>query len=230
MRERSADVDPAWEIRRRRRIMMGKGEAKHASGPPAQPGTLPPPPLGPAHHVEFVGITSLRALLQSGAGIPRGGPFALFGIRVLAGLIWLVNGVVKNPFNEWGYFPEWTQKFAENSPIPPYKWFLENVVLPYIEFWGWVQFLLEVGLGVMLILGLLTGLTGLVATAWAVNIFTGSVFVPNEWVWGLLAFVSIMALCWTTRAGRFFGLDAKLRPRLLADERPAKRWIAKWTM
>ncbi|MBI2077109.1 MAG: hypothetical protein HYT80_01880 [Euryarchaeota archaeon] len=222
--------DPSREIRRRRRIMMGKGEGREGAPTPAPPGAPPAPPMGPAERLEFVGITKAKLLLAVGVGVPRPAAFMFFGIRLLAGFLWLVNGLVKNPWNGWGYFPEWTEKFAENSPIPPYKWFLDNVVSPNLWFWGWVQFLVEVGLGILLVVGLCTGFAGLVATAWAANIFIGSVFVPGEWVWGLLAFLAIMPLCWATRAGRYLGADAFLRPQFLTDKRPMVRWIAKWTM
>lgn len=209
------EFDAVAEIRRRRRIMMGKGEA----------GTTASAPV-----IEIAGVTRFWDLFARRVGVPRGAAFAFFAIRILAGTLWLVNGLVKNPWNDWGYFPSWSQKFADHSPIPPYKWFLENVVIPHIDFWGWIQFLLEVGLGLLLLTGLLNGIAGPLATAWGANIVVGSLFVPGEWVWGLASFLAVMVLCWATRSGRYFGMDAFLRSRLAENQHALYRSVARWLM
>jgi uncharacterized membrane protein YphA (DoxX/SURF4 family) len=223
------DWDAIAEIRRRRKIMLGRAEGKPGATN-VEPGAPPPPPLGPGLPMEFVGVRTIKGLFTHALGVPRGSAFVFFSVRILAGLIWLVNGIVKNPWNDWGYFPRWTQKFADHSPIPPYKWFLENVVIPNMDFWGWIQFLLEVGLGILLLAGLFTGLAAFVSIGWALNIFVGSVFVPEEWVWGLLSFLAVMVIAWVTRAGRYLGMDAFLRTELLTHKHALVRWIARWTM
>ncbi len=148
--------------------------------------------------------------------------------RLVEGSIWFGGFISKRPDNDFAWFPEWVMKESEYSPIPPYKWFLDTIVIPHITFWGWVQFLTEMFLAITLILGIFVGITGLIATLWALNIAIGSVFVPGEILYNLQYFVLVPLILALTRSGRVYGLDAWLRPRLLASKNKWVRRAAEW--
>ncbi len=172
----------------------------------------------------------LRAFLTRGAAAPAGAAAALFALRVSEGLIWFWGASMNNPWEGWERFDGWVHVQAIHSEIPPYKWFLENVVQAYPTFWHLTQFIVEGGLAVTLILGLFTGWASLLAFAWTANLIIGSYAVPNEPLylfplWGLAPLA-----VWATRAGRYAGLDARLRPRLLEHPNAIVRWAARWGM
>ncbi len=153
---------------------------------------------------------------------------AIVSLRIFNGVIWLTGAMGKHPGNDWGWFPEWLGKEAEYATIPAYKWFLETIVIPNITFFGWMQFITELVLGIALIFGILTPLMAVGATLWAFNISLGSWPVPGEIWYNLVLFVQIPFVVAVTRSGRAWGVDAYLRPKLLAHKSPLIRKIGKW--
>lgn len=152
----------------------------------------------------------------------------LFVARLLEGSVWFSGFTTKRPDNGFGWFPGWVASESQYSPIPPYKWFLDTLVLPHVAFWGWVQFLTEAVLAVTTLLGILVGFSGILATIWSLNIAIGSVFVPGETLNNEQNFVLIALLLWVTRSGRVWGVDAWLRPKLLASRKRWVRWVGEW--
>ena len=88
----------------------------------------------------------------------------------------------------------------------------------------------ETFIGVTLILGLFTRLGALVAIGMAANITIGILSVPHEWGWTYTMLIMLPAIFLLTDAGRSFGLDAFLAPRL--DRRAADgsrvAWLLRW--
>jgi uncharacterized membrane protein YphA (DoxX/SURF4 family) len=72
----------------------------------------------------------------------------------------------------------------------------------------------ETFIGVTLILGLCTRLGSLVAIGMALNITVGIIGVPHEWVWTYVMLVMLPVVFLLTDAGRSFGLDSLVAPRL----------------
>lgn len=96
--------------------------------------------------------------------------------------------------------------------------FLENVVQPNITWFGYVIWLMEAFIFVSLIFGLLSRLGGLVALLLSLQLMVGLAGIsdPFEWEWGYNLMVMLSLLVLVFAPGRIFGLDARLRPRLLA--------------
>ena len=151
----------------------------------------------------------------------------MFVTRVLSGLVW-ANGAFEKPPPAFGWFPGWIDKEIAYGSIRPYQWFLVNVLKPHLTFFGYVQFATELFLGIVVTLGILVGLTSLLATFWAANIALGSYPVPGEVLYYLAFFVLVPLILATGRAGRFGGLDATIRPRLLGSSNPWVRRLGEW--
>jgi thiosulfate dehydrogenase [quinone] large subunit len=123
----------------------------------------------------------------------------------------------------------WLYGFIEKEIAHPtfgwYAAFLQGVVLPNFTLFGMLTFLTELGLGVLLLLGLLTRLAGLGGFCWQVNIALGAYNVPGEWGW-IWVLLTLPQFCFAfAGAGRVLGLDRYLEPMLrqrAADGAPAR--------
>jgi hypothetical protein len=96
--------------------------------------------------------------------------------------------------------------------------FLENFVQPNIAWFGYVVWLMEAFIFVSLVFGLFSRLGGLVALLQSLQLTVGLAGITNpfewEWAYNLMMMLSLLVLVFAP--GRIFGLDALLRPRLLA--------------
>jgi thiosulfate dehydrogenase [quinone] large subunit len=105
-------------------------------------------------------------------------------------------------------------------------------MIPNWTVFGWMTLITVTFIGVTLILGLFTRLGSVVALGMAINITIGIMSVPHEWVWTYIMLITFPALFLLTDAGRSFGLDSFLAPRLeraaAAGSRLARliRWLA----
>jgi hypothetical protein len=94
--------------------------------------------------------------------------------------------------------------------------FLENFVAPNIRWFGYVIWGMEAFIFVTLFFGLFSRLGALVALAQSGQLMIGlaGISSPFEWEWSyhLMVVLSLIMLAFTP--GRYFGLDAVLRPRL----------------
>src|SRR5262249_40205318 len=91
---------------------------------------------------------------------------------------------------------------------------LVNVMVPHWTFFGWMTLVTETFIGVTLILGLFTRLGSVVAIGMAANITVGILNVPHEWGWTYVMLIMLPAVFLFTAAGRSFGIDSFLAPRL----------------
>lgn len=93
---------------------------------------------------------------------------------------------------------------------------VENVIMPNIQFMGWILWLTELAVVVLVGLGLFSRLGGLLALAVSLQLTIGLAAIPNpvEWEWIYLQMVFLSLVVLGTAPGRFFGLDALLVPRL----------------
>jgi hypothetical protein len=96
--------------------------------------------------------------------------------------------------------------------------FIENVVQPSIRWFGWLVWGGEAFIFVSLFLGLFSRLGGLVAIAISSQLMIGLAGIsdPYEWEWAYNNMVLLSVLMFGLAPGRYFGLDALLRPRLAA--------------
>ncbi|MBI5563636.1 MAG: hypothetical protein HY870_01990 [Chloroflexi bacterium] len=96
--------------------------------------------------------------------------------------------------------------------------FIDAFVKPNIRWFGYVVFGMEAVIFVSLFLGLFSRLGGLVALALSLQLWVGLAGISNpfewEWSYNFLPVLSLLMIAFAS--GRYFGLDALLRPRLVA--------------
>ena len=158
--------------------------------------------------------------LSSRLNPPAFGLLALALFRSVIGLMWIDMALQKAPWKgeEFGWLYGWIWKEINHPTFGWYKAFLEKVVLPNFTFFGYMTFFTEIFIGLSLLTGTVVVLGGLAGFGMQVNIALGSFSVPGEWywIWPLQILPHLVFLA--TRAGRYWGLDGWLRPRL-ADRR-----------
>jgi len=134
--------------------------------------------------------------------------------RELTGLYWLYFGVQK--WSNYGWVRDTLTSAALNNPIPVYGEFLRNFVLPN---WGFITVLKTVAetlVGLGLIFGLFTRLSGLVGVLMATSLtltmgFSFSDFALIFWYYALSLILNVTVLLSDT--GRIFGLDQSILKR-----------------
>ncbi len=119
-----------------------------------------------------------------------------------------------------------TNLAVEHPTLPPYAWFVEQVVLPNFSFFGWVTLLTEAALGAFLLVGLATRFWALVGIAQTMAITLSVLNAPNEWHWSYFLMILVHLALFATCAGRSFGVDAALRPGWVASKNPLLRMLA----
>ena len=96
--------------------------------------------------------------------------------------------------------------------------FIDNFVKPNIRWFGYAVWGMEASIFVTLFFGLFSRLGALVAIAQSAQLWVGLSGIGNpfewEWSYNLFLFISLWALAYAP--GRVFGVDAYLRPRLMA--------------
>ena len=150
-------------------------------------------------------------------------PLAL--ARIVYGLLWWQQSKWKVPSDDFGRISGgglwyWTQQEIQHPTVQAYKSFLVNVVVPNWTFFGWLTLVTETFIGATLLLGLFTRLGSVVAIGMAANVTIGILSVPHEWVWTYTMLIMWPVVFLLTDAGRSFGVDGFLAPRL---ERAAAR-------
>lgn len=139
--------------------------------------------------------------------------------RILYGLLWWQQSRWKVPSDDFGRKSGgglwyWVQQEIQYPTITAYKDFLLNVMIPNWTFFGYMTLVTETFIGVTLILGLFTRLGAFVALGMATNITLGILGVPHEWGWSYAMLIMFASIFLLTGAGRSFGVDAFLGPRL----------------
>lgn len=96
--------------------------------------------------------------------------------------------------------------------------FIDGVVKPNIRWFGWLIWGSEAFIFVSLFFGLFSRLGALVAIGMTAQLVIGLAGIsdPYEWEWGYLTSLFLAITLFGLAPGRYFGLDALLRPRLLA--------------
>jgi len=93
---------------------------------------------------------------------------------------------------------------------------VDNVIIPNIGVFGWLVWLAEFWVFVSMLVGLFTRFGGLVSLGVSAQLFVGPAAIPRpfegEWSYGLMILLSL--LMFGLAPGRFWGVDAVLRPRL----------------
>jgi len=105
------------------------------------------------------------------------------------------------------FHPKRVAEFAADNPIDWYKHFLEDTVLPNSRVFATLQTFGEVAVGLGLILGLLTGLTAVVALLLCLNYGLATQWMSFGQQGFHVLLITSMVIVLFARAGRVWGLD-----------------------
>jgi hypothetical protein len=96
--------------------------------------------------------------------------------------------------------------------------FIDRIVKPNIRWFGYLIFASEAFIAAAMFLGLFSRLGALVAIGMSAQLLIGLANIPNpfEWEWSYILMVLLSILMFGLAPGRILGLDALLRPRLIA--------------
>lgn len=112
--------------------------------------------------------------------------WAGFAARIIAGMLWLSNTDWKRPpdFGRpnrglWVF----TNHGIDNPVFGPFKWFLQEIVVPNFKLFGWITVAVEVGLAFLLLAGLWTRFAGLLGVGMSISITLSVLNTPGEYNW-----------------------------------------------
>jgi thiosulfate dehydrogenase (quinone) large subunit len=141
--------------------------------------------------------------------------YALAGLRILLGLLWLVNLSWKLPPDFGKHDPKGLlynfRRAQQHALIGPLRSLASNVLIPHFTLFGWIVFLTELAAGALLLLGLWTRVGALIGLVQSIAITLLVVKAPNEWVWTYAMFVAIGIVVLVTPSGSRLSLDARRR-------------------
>ncbi|HEY7493003.1 MAG TPA: TQO small subunit DoxD [Candidatus Tectomicrobia bacterium] len=167
------------------------------------------------HTTECVGGETMRTLWEGFQ--PRLPGLSVGLLRIMFGILWLDAALQKAPWvinpqgRQFGWLSNWIWQEIQHPTFGFYKAFLESVVFPNITFFGWMTFFTELALGLSLLFGVCTVLSGIGGALWQLNIALGSYSVPGEWYWIWPLLIAPHLVFAHSRAGRSVGLDLVLR-------------------
>jgi uncharacterized membrane protein YphA (DoxX/SURF4 family) len=134
----------------------------------------------------------------------------LWVLRVLVGCMWWQQSLWKIP-PDFGGLRYWMTQEASHAAIALQGAFVSQIVLPRLNVFGPLVYLIEVAIGVSLLLGLLTRLGALLGVAMGLNLWLGLYSAPGEWPWTYMFLVIIMAGFVIEPPGRVLGADTVIR-------------------
>lgn len=152
---------------------------------------------------------------------------AMAALRVFLGLVFLHNGIAKLlpaipnlwPNTPLGFVIQGTgnrsalsiiqfEVITQPHPVAPYRDLIEHVVVPNFGFFSFLLGSLETGVGVLLILGLLTPIAALLAAGMALHLQFATLW-NDKWVYEYsVEWIPLLCLA-AFRAGRWYGLDRR---------------------
>jgi thiosulfate dehydrogenase [quinone] large subunit len=159
----------------------------------------------------------------------RVAPWAGFGLRVILGLLWLVNSGWKQP-PDFGQsrgrgLYAFTRDAVDHEVFAPFAWVVRELVLPNFRFFGWAVLLTEAALGAFLLLGLATRFWAVVGLAQSIAITLSVLNTPGEWEWSYYLMMAAHLGVFALAAGRTGGFDGLLRPTWQRSHSPVARLL-----
>jgi len=134
-------------------------------------------------------------------------------LRIMFGILWLDAALQKAPWvinpqgTRFGWLSNWIWQEMQHPTFGFYKAFLEHIVWPNLTFFGYMSFVTEMALGLSLLFGVCTVLSGIGGALWQLTIAIGSYSVPGEWYWIWPLLIAPHLVFAMSRAGRSVGLD-----------------------
>jgi hypothetical protein len=137
--------------------------------------------------------------------------FGIWLVRVLIGCMWFQGMLWKLPLPVSDGLQYWTEQESTNAAFEFHRAFLKDVVLPNMRLFGPIVFLAELVFAGSMMLGLAVRLVGVLAVAYALQLWLGLYGNSSEWPWTYMFLAMLMFLFALEGAGRSLGFDAWLR-------------------
>jgi uncharacterized membrane protein YphA (DoxX/SURF4 family) len=146
---------------------------------------------------------------------PRTALFWIALLRIMMGLLFLTtwgNNLREGLYTPDGLVRFFSEVFPQNeNPLGWYAAFIEGVILPVRAVFAPFQLVTELLMGVGLLVGAFTPFFSLAGIFFLINTMLASA--GQDWPWAYLMPIGILIIVFLTRAGRSFGLDARLLRR-----------------
>lgn len=173
--------------------------------------------------------------------LPDGAFATLVGARLATGLTWLWMAWTAAPWSADSWFEDALLIADTHSGFAGGLGFAE-AMLGAAAFWGVVFFLINLGLGLSLLTGFLTRLSGGLALGWAAFLVLIAYDIPKRgtnipadfpvpiggWLW-LLGPVVVFPLVALASSGRWMGVDMVLRERWAEEQEGWKARLLRFT-
>ena len=142
----------------------------------------------------------------------RGAEITLSGMRILLGVLFLT--VWGSNLHKGLYGPDsyagLIRGYAEGGEAPALWKEMMNFIADHASVFARLQFVGELALGVLLVIGLWLRVVGVLAWAFLLGLWISEIGAPGEWAWSLV-FPAVVALAVAfVPEARRFTLDARL--------------------
>ncbi|MBF6589442.1 MAG: hypothetical protein IVW57_02785 [Ktedonobacterales bacterium] len=156
---------------------------------------------------------------------------AFAAVRIATGFLWYQAIFFKLPGHTTGFHTE-LLAVARYAWMPGYGALVRALLVPSPNdiIFSYLIFFLEGLIAISLLFGVLARLGALVGMLWAAQLFIGLAYSPDTWAWSYGMLVMLNALLALLAAGRSFGVDRWLRPRMLRAAEHGHQlayWIAR---
>ncbi|MBI4448466.1 type II toxin-antitoxin system HicA family toxin [Candidatus Woesearchaeota archaeon] len=140
--------------------------------------------------------------------------FPLGLIRIVIGALFIITALETAPWlgPNFGWYADFLRNLVQYPTFEFCKTFIVMVVQPSLPLFGWLHFLLNLGIGVSLLLGFFGRLASAIGFFWTAHLMVLRLYNPGWWVWTDIMMVSLLFLFWTMKASRCLGIDQKLAP------------------
>ena|SRR5215472_5072011 len=139
--------------------------------------------------------------------------FAL--IRISVGYLWFQQLAWKMPPSFQGLH-QYVVKEGMYTILPGYSYIIQHVFLPNFIVLGTCVWTAELVVSLCLIFGIFTRFGALLSVLLATQLYLGLAFAPGEWYWTYGMIILLGLVIATVPAGRRFGFDQYIAPRLQA--------------
>ncbi len=144
-------------------------------------------------------------------------------LRIAFGIVWAIDAWLKWQPGFIKSFTDSIKSAQQGQPDGVKNWisFWTHVVSSNPQFFAYLTAVIETGLALFLILGLLTNLTCVVGFIWSLGIWAipegfGGPYTPGQStdIGTAILYALMFAVLFAIAAGRYFGIDQWLTPRL----------------
>jgi len=133
-------------------------------------------------------------------------------LRIMLGVLFITtwgSNLSKGFYTPDGLQTFFTEIFPQSAnSLTWYAAFIDNVIIPIRAVFAPVQLVGEFLLGLFLLIGVFTPVTGVFATFFILNTFLATY--GHDWPWSYVTILGILFVVFMTKAGRSFGVDAWL--------------------